>query len=90
MDGAESVADPGGRLKAFIAERRPNLPIVAAVRTDGAAGYGHWTKGLCAGRVGLLLDPASQHVPKGTTLGIAGQGLLVEHGRPISVQVAHP
>ena len=51
------------------------------LRTDGAAGYGHWTKGLCAGRVDLLLDPASQHgellgviVPKGTTLGIAAGG----------------
>ena len=97
IDDAESVADPGGRLEAFLAARRPNLHVVAAVRTDGTPGYGHWTKTMCAGRVGLLLDPAPHHgellgvsVPKGTAVGIAGRGLLVAHGRSMLTQVAHP
>jgi len=98
VDDAQSVDDPGGRLEAFIAARRPNLHFVTAVRTDdGLAGYGHWSRGIRKSRVGVLLDPEPQHgdllgtsIAKGVAEGVAGRGVLVANGRKMLAQVAHP
>jgi S-DNA-T family DNA segregation ATPase FtsK/SpoIIIE len=56
VDDAERVDDPGGRLAALVAERRPDLLVAAAGRPDALRWmYGHWTSVVRRSRIGVLL-----------------------------------
>ncbi len=57
VDDAERVADAGGRLAALVAERHPNVTVVAAGRPDALRTmYGHWTAVVRRSRIGLVMS----------------------------------
>jgi S-DNA-T family DNA segregation ATPase FtsK/SpoIIIE len=73
VDDAEHVADPD--LAALVAERRPNLRVVAAGRADVLrTAYGHWTEAVRRSRHGVLLRPRTD--VDGDLFGVA----LPRHG----------
>src|SRR5690606_9020158 len=99
VDDAHDLDDPDGALAAVATEPPDGLVVVAGGRTDALrAAYGHWTRAVRRGRVGLLLQP----VPEldGELLGTRlardpaprrrGRGSVVEAGSVAVVQVAVP
>ena len=57
VDDAERVADDGGRLAAVVAERHPNITVVAGGRPDALRTmYGHWTAVVRRSRLGLVMS----------------------------------
>ena len=57
VDDAERVADAGGRLAALVAERHPNVTVIATGRPDALRTmYGHWTAVVRRSRIGLVMS----------------------------------
>jgi hypothetical protein len=99
VDDAELVHDDDGALASLLAERRPNLHVVATGRADALrAEYGHWTNAVRRSRTGLLLGAV--HELDADLLGVVlrrrrdsapmppGRGHLVAAGRVQELQVA--
>jgi S-DNA-T family DNA segregation ATPase FtsK/SpoIIIE len=99
VDDAELVHDERDALTSLLAQRRPNLHVVATGRADFLrAEYGHWTTWVRRSRTGLLLGAV--HELDADLLGVVlprrrdggrtapGRGHLVAAGSVEEVQVA--
>jgi S-DNA-T family DNA segregation ATPase FtsK/SpoIIIE len=98
VDDAELVEDSHGDLRGLVAARRPDIHVVAAGRADALRGaFHHWSRGLRASGLGLLLRPSLDL--DGELLGVAlprrtpapaapGRGWLVDRGTMAFVQTA--
>ena len=61
IDDADRVDDPGGRLAAHIARRRPDLTVAAGARIDVVRTlYGHWIRAVAQSRCGVVLTSTGE------------------------------
>jgi S-DNA-T family DNA segregation ATPase FtsK/SpoIIIE len=100
IDDAELVADVDGIVAAALVSMGPTVRVVAAGRADRLRGtYGHWTRQVRDGRIGIALRPdldadgdlwSVRFAPLRGAAWPDGRGVLVRDGAIEIVQVARP
>lgn len=100
VDDAEGVDDGDGAMAALLAQRRPDLHVVAAGRADALRTmYGHWSTEVRRSRQGVALRPQVDFdgelwqtlLPRhGPSQFCVGRGYLVCEGQAELLQVAQP
>jgi S-DNA-T family DNA segregation ATPase FtsK/SpoIIIE len=100
IDDAERVADADGVMATALASTASNVRVIAAGRADRLRGaYGHWTRRLRDGRIGIALRPdigadgdlwSVRFAPLRGVAWPDGRGVLVRDGTIEVVQVARP